>query len=301
MAQTLDEQLSGPGLPRGRTPMPEPDTGPVGFVMPRPVSRSPLPPPQGSDWSPWAAPQDFAQTQSGFSSDPRYERPSSLYDNRSSMSLTTSFSSLSFSDVSQASAFPRPELTSSPPPSGSTSESLTAPLPTIVSLTSVLHSVEQPSFDPARKVKWCRDVLFLVERAQQQTSPSGNTSTDVPVGPARIEDSELQRLVNVALPLLINLSSTQQQSSRPPLHIAEALYLRATCEATGAYPQFIQRNPRIAFRDFETAAKSGYHAAWFKLGRDYESFNDATHARDCFERGVKHGIESCIYVCSSII
>ncbi|TCD60032.1 hypothetical protein EIP91_010853, partial [Steccherinum ochraceum] len=80
-----------------------------------------------------------------------------------------------------------------------------------------------------------------------------------------------------------------------PLHVAEAIYLRATCAASGAYPQYIPHNPRTAFRDFELAAKSGYYAAWFKLGRDYENFGDSGHAKDCFERGVKYGVESCLY------
>ena len=50
------------------------------------------------------------------------------------------------------------------------------------------------------------------------------------------------------------------------------------------------------FRDFEQAARAGYAQAWFRLGRDYENFNDALHARDCFERGLKLNVESCVYV-----
>jgi hypothetical protein len=66
--------------------------------------------------------------------------------------------------------------------------------------------------------------------------------------------------------------------------------------AAGSFPQHAAQNPRIAFRDFETAARSGFHAAWFRLGRDYENFNDDVHARECFERGVKANVESCLYV-----
>ena len=72
--------------------------------------------------------------------------------------------------------------------------------------------------------------------------------------------------------------------------------MRAMCASTGIYPQFIPHDPRTAFRDFERAAKSGYHAAWFKLGREYENFGDVQHAKECFERGMKHGVESCYYV-----
>lgn len=282
--------------------MPEPDTGPLGFVMPHPPSnnRSPLTPSQGPDWSPWAILQHQSSSQVNVSATPHMPQPGSLYGNRNSMSLSTSLSSLSFSDVPHTPAGFVKHEAKAPPPVTPPEPSLTAPMPTIASLAAVLQSVEQPSFDPARKVTWCRDVLFLVERAQPQASTSGTASTDLPIGPARIEDPELQRLVNVAIPLLLNISSDLQNSSRPAPHVAEAIYLRATCEASGAFPQFVQHNPRIAFRDFETAAKGGHYNAWFKLGRDYESFNDVSHARDCFERGVKHGVESCLYVRSLI-
>lgn len=183
----------------------------------------------------------------------------------------------------------QPANTTGPP-------SLTAPLPTIAGLAALIPSVQQPTFNPASQVAWIRDVLSLVDRSQQQaTSSTSTTTTDAAVGPAHIADPELQRLVNAALPLLLQISSQQQQTPLPP-HIVEAIYLRATCEATGAYPQFIQHNPRTAFRNFERAAKAGFHAAWFKLGRDYENFGDMGHAKDCFERGVKFGVESCLYV-----
>jgi hypothetical protein len=81
-----------------------------------------------------------------------------------------------------------------------------------------------------------------------------------------------------------------------PIYIAEAIYLQATFAASGAYPDQVKQNPRMAFRGFEQAARGGYNAAWFRLGRDYENFNDAAHAKDCFERGVKFGVENCCYV-----
>lgn len=174
------------------------------------------------------------------------------------------------------------------------------PLPTIPALTKALPTIQRPDRDPTQAVPWARDVLSLVERAHQLHSSSANApnvnSTDVPVGPVRIGDPQLQRLVDVALPIILEISSPQPAPSPMPPHVAEALYLRATCEASGAYPQFIPHNPRTAFRDFEQAAKNGFYAAWFKLGRDYENFGDSGHAKDCFERGVKYGVESCLYV-----
>jgi len=80
-----------------------------------------------------------------------------------------------------------------------------------------------------------------------------------------------------------------------PVHVAEAIFIRATLESSGAFPEDVPLNPRVAFRDYEQAARAGYAQAWFKLGRDYEGFGDLKHARTCFERGVKAGNESCLY------
>jgi TPR repeat protein len=90
--------------------------------------------------------------------------------------------------------------------------------------------------------------------------------------------------------------ASAQHPTPIPIFAAEAIYLRATFSASGAYPDHVPHNPRIAFRDFEQAARAGYAQAWFRLGRDYENFNDALHARDCFERGLKLNVESCVYV-----
>ncbi|KAF6748168.1 hypothetical protein DFP72DRAFT_917799 [Ephemerocybe angulata] len=76
---------------------------------------------------------------------------------------------------------------------------------------------------------------------------------------------------------------------------AEAVYMRAVLASTGAHPQHVAFNPKAAFRDFESAARGGYAGAWFRLGRDYETFGDFKHAKECFERGAKLGVESCLY------
>jgi hypothetical protein len=44
-----------------------------------------------------------------------------------------------------------------------------------------------------------------------------------------------------------------------------------------AYPNLVKQNLRTASRDFVQAARSGYSVAWFRLGRDYENFNNAAH------------------------
>ncbi|KAI0697009.1 hypothetical protein BC835DRAFT_800284 [Cytidiella melzeri] len=192
-----------------------------------------------------------------------------------------------------------PAATPQVPPQTPGPPSLTAPLPTIAGLAALLPSIRQPGYDPAQKVTWCRDVLALVNRAETAhaivNSPESVTAADVAVGPVRIGEPQLQRLIDVAIPLIQEISSPNPMPKPTPIYIAEAIYLKAMCEASGAYPQFIKRDPRTAFRNCEYAARHGYPAAWFKIGRDYENFGDVAHAKDAFERGVKAGNERCLY------
>lgn len=182
-----------------------------------------------------------------------------------------------------------PPKAPSPPRQANGAPALTAPLPSIQSLTNALPTIQQPNHDPVHKMNWARDILLLVDRAQQ------NPSSDTPaVGPVTIHDPQLQRLVQVAVPTILQIASVQTHAP-PPAYVAEALFFRASFAASGAYPDHIQHNPRLAFRDFEAAARFGHAQAWFRLGRDYESFNDLQHARECFERGAKRNVESCIY------
>ncbi|TBU41304.1 HCP-like protein [Dichomitus squalens] len=303
MAQSLDEQASVPPVQPGHIlnasyPQPAftgsfatspPTNDYLGYLPQGPaLSRgpSPLPPPQGSNWSPWSPPPPQQSMTPSFPMPFASPGPSSA-QHEHQRSLSGSFANLTLG--------PR---TSSPlsGPSGARDgpPSLTAPLPTLATLSVQQTAIQQPNADPSRKIVWCRDVLSLVDRAQQLHARSSPTSTDPVVGPAQINDPELQKLVNVAIPILLQIASQQPQGSLPP-YVAEAIYMRAMCASTGIYPQFIPHDPRTAFRDFERAAKSGYHAAWFKLGREYENFGDLQHAKECFERGTKHGVESCFY------
>ena len=231
--------------------------------MPGNVNRpgSVLPPPAGSEWSPWSP---VSQPTHGFNSS--YPPP----------------------------PFPSANSPYQPPqstrPASPTNASLTAPLPTIQTLAAATPSMQDPSFDPARKVVWCRDIFFLVDRLN-------HSATEAPTGPVHIEDPQLLRLTQIAVPILLAIASPQPPPNPIPPHVAEAIYLRATLESSGAFPEDVPLNPRVAFRDYEQAARAGYPQAWFKLGRDYEGFGDNKHARTCFERGVKAGVESCIYVC----
>ena len=210
-----------------------------------------------------------------------------------------SYNAASVQDVSQSIAnlslvSPPPALPSAqnPPPQMASPQpisSISAPLPQLAQLESATPVVTSPNHDPALKIAWCRDIFFLVERQRHEVV---TPSTDPIVGPVNINDPALARLAPLAVQMVLQLSS--QQPMVP--YVAEAIYWRAMLAASGGFPAQVKQNPRVAFRDFEAAARAGHGPAWFRLGRDYENFNDHTHAKDCFERGVKLGVESCLYV-----
>jgi hypothetical protein len=337
MARTLNEQASSytrsslDSFGGARSPQPPYQTAVPGFAYPN--GRGPSPAPPG--WNPWSpmntplppqaqaysspypgpsyAPQppplrqeDVASSIASLSLGP--PPPSQDYRGPPRSESTSTFQPSSYQpgpppphphvrhQSSSFSAPPLPQQASGP----SAPPSLTAPLPTVSGLAALLPAIQQPDYDPAQRVAWCKDVLGLVNRAENSQTVSSNptsvTTADLVVGPVRIGDPQLQRLVDVAVPIIKEISSPNPMPKPTPLHISEAIYLKAMCEASGAYPQLIKRDPRTAFRNFEYAARHGYSAAWFKIGRDYENFGDITHAKDAFERGVKAGNAQCLYV-----
>ncbi|TFK37925.1 hypothetical protein BDQ12DRAFT_684353 [Crucibulum laeve] len=315
MARQLDDQLY-PQQPDYRRPSP----GPISTGFPAAGGQraySPLPPPQGAGWSPWGGPPQQPppphQHQGG-----GLPYPGIGIQGSGHVELTQSMANMSFSNQRPAgrtqstfgasppnlqTPLPAPSYPTSPYPASSNSNSsasssngasLTATLPTLPLLQSAVQVVQQPSHDPGLKITWCRDVFFLVDRTVLGSAPT----SDPPTGPLQIPDPALERLTRVAVPLVLQLASAAApQPGNPtlPPHVAEAIYLRAMFTASGAYPQYIERNPKAAFRDFEAAARGGYAGAWFRLGRDYENFGDFAHAKDCFEKGVKLAVESCTY------
>ncbi|RXW14000.1 hypothetical protein EST38_g11849, partial [Candolleomyces aberdarensis] len=191
--------------------------------------------------------------------------------------------------------------------------SLTAALPSIPTLLQALPSITSPSHDPNLKIAWARDVFFLADRAHhlhlQLTTPVGQavpSVSDPIIGPMPLSalDASIVQLATAAVPLVLSLGAafpagqpyqqTLGTGTMEPWQ-AEAVYLRAVMASTGAHPQHVPFSPKVAFRDFETSARGGYAGAWFRLGRDYETFGDFKHARECFERGAKLGVESCLY------
>ncbi|KAI0051382.1 HCP-like protein [Auriscalpium vulgare] len=303
MARTLDHQISRdpsftPSLSNYNVPPPPPPPGQAGYGSPAPAGfnpnpgfanpgaargATPLPPPAGSDWSPWNFPQPQPSTSSpsqpppGPPPPPQGHRPFPSYSSPRNPTLPPGTPD-SLSPAMGAMSIHPPPATAA---AAADPPSLTAPLPTISSLLAAEQPIQNPNGNPASKLAWSRDVLSLVERMHPPPE-------DAPPGPVHITDSELSRLADIAVPLILQLAGTQHP-------IPEAVYLRATLEASGAFPRHVQTNPRAAFRDYEKAARAGFHKAWFKLGRDYENFGDFPHAKDCFERGVRNNDESCLY------
>ncbi|KAF8843893.1 HCP-like protein [Paxillus ammoniavirescens] len=311
MARTLDHPAPYNDHYRAVSPLPPPQQPPVrynpgGFAHPSqiPAHRvSVQPPPNQNGWSTWGSANSPAAIPLPVSPrpphhqgpyQPQFQTPPPQHR----ASLSPAMATMSYNPPPQQphihprsasvhSSYAPPQVPSPPRQIGA--PSLTAPLPSVQSLTAALPTVQQPNHDPTLKVNWARDVFMLVDRTQQ------NSSDDTPpVGPVTIQDPQLLRLSQVAVPLIVQIASAHHPTPLP-VYVAEAIYLRATFAASGAYPDHVPHNPRIAFRDFEQAARAGYAQAWFRLGRDYENFNDITHARDCFERGVKLNVESCVY------
>lgn len=160
---------------------------------------------------------------------------------------------------------------------------LTASFPTVEALNEGRNLT-----DPQRQIRWCRDVLWLVDKTQQV----GGSAP--PLGPAQLSDPQLQSLGEQAAALIQRIAPPLPLQNAPPF-LAEVVYMKGKLTSSGAFPDQAPPNPRDAFRCFEASARAGYAPAWFQLGRDYETVNDFNRARDCFERGVKAGVESCFY------
>lgn len=177
--------------------------------------------------------------------------------------------------------------TSSAPP-------VVAPLPTVDRLRASRADLERQT--DGEKLAWAEDVLRVVDR---HLCPTGSP-TEIPTSSANGSGSntpplelpfEVNELLGVAVPIIISTTSHPSTALA-----ATALYLRARLLSNGACPEFLPKDQRQAFRDYEAAAKSGERRAWFRLGRDYEGFGDLGRARECFEKGKSRGDCECTYV-----
>lgn len=199
------------------------------------------------------------------------------------------------------------------PPQQAQQEQLTAPLPTVASLQAALAAVQRPDASPESQIAWIRDVLLLVNRdyaknCDANAPPLPFAPDEFPQGPVRIHDSNLAKLAEGAVPLLISLApnvpeddnASATSGSRPNSlsmspAISEALHLRAVLTAAGAFPDHLLASPRAAFSAFTAAARAGHTRSWRRLASDYENFGDVAHALSCVERGVSLGDPACLH------
>ena len=182
---------------------------------------------------------------------------------------------------SSSSSFVSSVLTANAPP-------VTYPLPTLESLRVSLYNLH--SMPDRNRLEWAQDVVRVLERYLSPGGQPTESYTDTPL-PSRNIPRGVYNLLERAVPIII-LYTTH---STPQL-AALAGYLKAKLLASGAAPDFLPRDPRLAFKGYEEAARAGEVRGWVRLGRDYEGVGDLERAKDCFERGVERGDCECSYV-----
>jgi hypothetical protein len=178
--------------------------------------------------------------------------------------------------------------------SASTSTSATAPPSTAPFPTTEGLSLTLPSLDGRSDIEqclWAQDVLRVLERhLDPGGTMTGLPTPEIPTPTTRIP-SKLSALTDRAVPIIISHTSHRNN------HISSlASYLRGKLLASGACEDYLPRDPRQAFKDFETAARGGEAKAWYRLGRDYETVGDDGRAIDCFQRGQAKGDCEATYV-----
>lgn len=166
----------------------------------------------------------------------------------------------------------------------------TAPYPSIEDLGHSASALEYKS--DVDQLQWARDVVRLLDRHVNPTGMTNLSATDPasPTSSIRLPPA-LNEIANRAVPIIISYTT------HPAAHIAAlASYLRGKLLSTGVCEDFLPRDHRLAFIDFETAARGGEVRGWYNLGRDYEVMGDLGRAKDCFQRGQSKGECESTYV-----
>ena len=167
--------------------------------------------------------------------------------------------------------------------STATAPPLTYPFPTIDALLSSAPTLDTcPDLD---RLAWAQDVLRILERLKPSDPVSSGRGSSRPI------PSALKSLLQSALPIIESFAAHRDQTL-----VSKAAYLKATLLSSGSYDEGVPRDPRLAFKEFEAAARGGEVRGWFRLGRDYESVGDVQRAKDCFERGKAKADGECTYV-----
>ncbi|KAG0140857.1 hypothetical protein CROQUDRAFT_83886 [Cronartium quercuum f. sp. fusiforme G11] len=175
----------------------------------------------------------------------------------------------------------------SPPLSGSSNRKLSMPLVDLELLTQQYDQYFHVH-DPLNQVKWAGKVLKFIERSQADSKPTSSDPNATNTTTTRISDPLLVKYTDIALKTILKHANVAQP-------VPEALYLRADLSSTGSFPSYKSKDLKMAFRDFEAAANLGYKLAWFRIGREYEAFEDWDRAVGAYEQGMSLGECASIY------
>ena len=204
------------------------------------------------------------------------------YQADNTQSMTDIHMPIAHARTSFASSSSLSSITSATPP-------ITYSLPSIESLAKRGPTLQRLS--DIDQLNWAQNVLRALDR---YLYPAGHPSDfSTPEAKAISSDipKSLNNLLSQAIPVIISMTSHPQGNLA-----VLASYLKAKILASGSCPEFLPRDPRQAFKEFESAARGGEVRGWFRLGRDYEVVGDIKRAIDCFERGRTRGDCECTYV-----
>lgn len=179
----------------------------------------------------------------------------------------------------------------------STNAALCIALPSQADLAQQREAAQYAPNPAAAKVSWAKAVLKFVER-HQASSSQGEFS--------KITDPTLVKWTDEAIRLILTTADNSMSTStgnNGNFPVPEALYLRGELSSSGKFPSYRSKDLSMAFRDFETAANLGWHAAWAKIALAYETYGeqnksqaDFDRARRAYEEGVAKNEVTCTYV-----
>lgn len=169
-----------------------------------------------------------------------------------------------------------------------TNSALCIALPSQAELAQQREAAQFAPNPAAARVSWAKSVLKFVER-HQASSAGGEFS--------KITDPTLVKWTDESIRLILSLADNVASP------VSEALYLRGELSSSGKFPSYRSKDLSMAFRDFETAANLGYHAAWAKIALAYETYGeqnksqaDFDRAKRAYDEGVQKNEVTCTYV-----
>lgn len=171
---------------------------------------------------------------------------------------------------------------------------ITLDLPDAQLLSKVMQS-DLERFNDKDKLHWAQDTIRLLDRTLR---PLGGGEALTPAATIA-KTTPLYPLITAAVNIIVSMLSCEDVALA-----AAAYYVKAHLLSSGHVPQELglgmQKDPRQAFKDFETSARGGHARAWFRLGKEYEICGDSDRARGCFEKGVEQNDGECLYVSSGL-